>query len=374
MPKLPCWILITLIKYSEQVPRIFLNNIRITEEGTKHFQQLKGMFVAYRGFQTAIPNVYLSKSQIRVGNYDDLYCKNPYPTGTAEDLLRGLERQFLEIVYLLYGGAYRSIHAILRYMLETTQMAALSIIDKKKLTGESRDESKSMSYVEFCKHLHDNTIARPDHRRNKKKYDCRKENKHIPDLYIKHIKIGDKCGVDVLKLTFNDLSRHIHGSVWKSLRTDGDYDETGVEETGMFTPTLNLDEYHIILKKILWVHEIIFYLVFIAIYENLIYFNRDDAKTFAKKARAIEENLKNYKLQFPSLEKIISSPIDKQIDDLGDIESCDTKFDPEYDDLIDERQGKVCKKCDTVIYFDYELCPSCHYDNIQLPNSQGPFI
>ena len=363
-----------LSKFDDNVPNIFFERINDTNErqSKRHFSQLRGIYFFYRAFVYKLPSYYLSKSQIRVDNDSlaDMYCKNPYVDGTIENLVRILERQFFDIVYMFYGGTYRPIHVVLRYMLELTSWATVSIIDKKELTGRRHDRRNAMSFIEFEKFLETNllNIEKKKHPLTNNKEKCLKTYEglaEIPGEYVKFFKFDNYVGMNAIKLLLSKLSKYAHANIWSQLRSDGDDYHTNIDTNGLHMSVPSSEGYHRILPLMIQTHEIIFYMLFVASYENLIYFNKDYAKKFTKDIKELVEKLQPASLQLKSLNLAVENPISKKTNVVIENKKTKTVPDPNFDPVIDEKREQVCAECkEEKICFENERCYFCHSHEI----------
>ena len=364
-----------LSHFKESVPKIFIEQIQKTWTSRKvHIPQLQGMFLFYRLLRIKLPRTYLTKSRIRIGNGDlDSICPQTFEYGTIENATLLLEKQFFDIVVLLLVGSYRPIHVILRYMLELTARIAISIINKEKITGNHADHNKAMSFLEFEAFLETNNsnIKKNKDPETKKQLKIRSGIPNIDDQYVQFIHYKKFKGLYAIKSLYGDLSKYAHSNVWNKLRTDDGSEMINMEKNGICASIPNGKQYHEILDKIIKTHEVIYYLLFAACYENLIYYNKDDAADFSTAIHNLTKKLKKYSLKFPDLEKITKELFPKQEDGIDQKEY--TRIIPDTTDEYCTEQW-LCSECESTIFFKEEICTRCYHENIGNSTPDDYFI
>lgn len=106
-------------------------------------------------------------------------------------------------------------------------------------------------------------------------------------------------------------------------------------------------------------------MLFVASYENLIYFHEDRAKEFAKCIKELIKKPQLALLRLKSLEMSIENPIPKQTKVVIENEKIETITDPDFNPDIYEEPKQICAKCNQgEIYFENERCCFCHYEEI----------
>ena len=358
-------------KFEKRIPGIFINNIRETyNKNEADLKKLKGIYFFYRELLYYLPPFYLSKSRIRVGDdpISTMFCKNPYEDGTTENLILHLEEQFFSALYLLLGGHYRPIHTILRYMLQYSNWVAASIIDKEKLTKDTNDNRKAMSVYEFASFLRNNRNAlKLKNKSIKSKQEKTKKTitgiVDLPSRYVEFINIGNFNRMNAIRLLYSKLSEHAHASTWVTLRSDGADNDTSVGKTGLYTSIPDTNKHELSLFLLIKTHEIIFYMLFVTCYENLIYFHKEDAKSFSNSIKHSLKKLKRFGLEFPSLEKCIESPLPRRKNAIDWDEITNPILDPDSAEDVEDA-SMVCALCRNYLSFEYELCCYCHMRKI----------
>ena len=343
--------------FEKHIPNIYIKQIEKTKNtDSVHFQQLKGLHCFYRLISANLPNNYLTKSGIRMDPREDMFCKNPYETGIIENMSILLEKQFFDCVALLYSGSYRPIMTILRYMLELAAVASTSIIDKKQLTGEDGDLRKGMSHIQFASFLISNFEARqkePSARNIEEKriVRCMQTLMEVPEQHAQHLKFKKSSGDEAIKKLYSGLSIYAHANIFQPLRWDGGFNDTCINETGLFVGMVTSEGYHRSLRAILVAHEFIFYLLLVAAYENIGCYQLKLAKKFLDGFSDELSYLKSH-ISFPSIENLIKHP--PKINFLNTQKYIELDNRDEYDET-DE-----CPNCGDPMYVPNEECVSCH--------------
>ena len=349
--------------FNTHIPKIFYENIKNTFEDRKtHIEEIKTLHHFYRMIRYYHPTVYISKSKIRHYN-DSGFCPMPGVDGTVENAIRLFEKQYFDILYLLLGGMYRPIMIILRYILEQSTWIAASVIDKEVLTGDTREHNEAMSHIEFKHFLHTNMLNFEIKKANKKsRLRTISGIKEVP--YIQHINAANGTnGIEAIKYVYSELSKYAHANIWSDLQ-DNEDDPTHFENTNMYVAKPSFKGYHKILKLILESHKMIFYLLLIAAYENIGYYNPDTAEDFFKDIR-MKVNKMQSKIMFKDIMKLLENPpsighglLKKNCND--------------YDEE-EKSEHDLCPKCGYECVCD-EKCPACESNKYYIPYDNNQYM
>lgn len=326
-------------RINAQIPHIFISNIRTTVHTTNaaHKEDIvdMGSLLIMAGRQH--PTWYVEKSGIGASPMPEL-CKSPFTEGTVQNALRNLEKEYFNVIGMLYCAAYRPIMPVLRQILEQASYVLNSITNKADFTGNPEDHGKALSHAEFenfryhKEHLHDNAINGVVGNKWKpygKSF--KKIREHVP-----HIKFKDKEGYAVLKELYGYLSKSTHGNTWKVV-SDRDDNIHNIENISLYITSPNHREYHETLMMIFKTYEVSLYMLLRAAYLNIGYFDREKADEYfgdmrieASRCRAI-----------PSIRNLLASPpaVENHHMDMDEEEEC-----PECETTI--IRGTKCPVCD----------------------------
>ena len=256
--------------------------------------------------------------------------------------------------------------SILRYMLEQSTWIAASIISKKILTNDASGRNKAMSHHEFKHFLYTNM---QNFQKNKSDKDPKFKTiigiQKLPYKYIEHIHTMSNKNKTIEHL-HSDLSKYVHANIWYDLEhpfdsddSEGDPTHIGSMQIHVANPSSN--GYHKSLKMILESHKIIFYLLLVAIYENIGYYNLDLAKQFFNDIRIRVAEMQS-KVEFKNIMVLLDNPPDIEHMVLDNSGYCD--YDAEY---------RVCSECGCECVDDKD-CPTCEDVRYYISEVNNPYI
>lgn len=303
------------------VPKIFIANIEKTHNHTNDYEEIKSIFGLLHMMSYLHPQTYVSKSKI-INDSNSEYCKSPVANGTVENALRIFEKQYFDVICLLYCGTYRPIMVTLRQVLEQAACVTNSITNKEDLTDKYEDRGKAMSHMEFKNFLYH---SEKSYEKKQKDVSGRKKIRSgkyfFPKIekYIKYIEYEGMKKTVALNHIYGKLSREAHANLWYEVDDRND-DVHEPDQVQAYISNPNRKEYHRSLKIIIDVYKIVIYLLLVAAYINVGHYDKKTAKEFFDD---MKYEIQQYpKIKFNAIEKLLANPPNIQEHKLGVRTNC----------------------------------------------------
>lgn len=322
------------------IPDVFINNIKETSDKRSiHMKEIIDMSLFLKMAAYHHPRWYISKSGVMVDS-DSSYCKSTNVNGIVENTFRIFEKHYFDIICMLYSGSYQTIMPALRKLLEQAACITNSVTNKADFTGIDSDKDMAMTYEELKNFLYYNEL-KIDHTstsnidskdkwiRYTKKF-CRIKN------YIKHIEFDGKENIDALNNIFSKLSKWTHANTWNEVIDDND-NIHDPDKIHFYVSKSNSKEFHWALKAIMRVYEASLYMLLVAAYINVGYYDIQSSRRFFEEIGA---EICTMSIKLPSIQKLLADP-------------------PSLEQHSMHTGLSIrCSECDTEIKNDYR-CPDC---------------
>ncbi|MDA8002079.1 MAG: hypothetical protein MPL62_12425 [Alphaproteobacteria bacterium] len=338
------------------IPDVFIDNIKQTSnERSIHKKEIINMICLSKMAAYLHPRWYISKSGVEVDSTSE-YCKYPNVNGIVENAFRIFEKHYLDIICMLYAGSYEAIMTALRRGLERAAYITNSVTNKEDFTGRSAHKGRAMTYEELKNFVYYNErksgrsskdIKDPKDRWEK----YRKDFSKIKD-YTKHIEFNGKKSTEALDDIFDNLSKWAHANMWNEI-VDGNPEIHNPDKIHLYMSKPNYEEFHTVLKEIKHVYEATLYMLLVAAYINVGYYNIESAKCFFEE---MDTEIKTMSIKLPSIEKLIADPPFLEFHSLHvglstKCSECNMEIKNDY----------RCDDCENIQYVD---CMVCNYPKV----------
>lgn len=348
------------------IPKTFITNIEKSNNFTSiRKDAMKAIPYLLWIMSTLYPRNYISKSKIIHNPPPIPLCGPQTLDGTVQNALKIVEKQYFDVICLLHCGAYRPIRTTLRHILEQTVLIVNSITNKKDFTGNDNDQDKAMSYNQFKSFLEYNERT---HKKTKK--DMNDDNEgwvlyqkkfNRIEKYVHHVKYGDKKNIDALNHAYKQSSVWAHANLWEEI-FDHDIHIHSLKQTPFYISNPNENEYNNSLVMILITYEMILYLLLVASYVDVGYYNKTRAQKFFVRIKTEMQHCPVIK--FSTIKKLLDDPPSGQNHKLcvGTCINCSECGKTIIDDYncpaCNETQMVVCPQCELLHIFGTE-CGDC---------------
>lgn len=348
-------------EFGKDIPEIFIENIKNTcGVSPIHVEQLGTLAYLVCSMSSLHPRCYVSKSGVTYNAPLPPICEDYHTEGTVENALLIFEKQYFDLICLLYTGSYRPIMPVLRQMLEQAAQVLNSITNKKDFTSKDEDYGMAMTYDQFTLFLLENKKLHKKSYRNslkaaghpKSKLTIYRKNFQNIDDYIKHIKYGKTNGSRALDLIFENLSTWVHANLWQEINNRGAHMHE-YDKTHFYISRPNREEYHHFLEYIIIVCEMIICMFLAASYVDVGHYNIERAKKYFENIKSVIHGRNAPKLTM--VRNLLDDPPLVQNGRLCDGISitCDCGT-----EVIDDFK---CPSCNDILFID---CGSCNMPHI----------
>lgn len=340
------------------IPKIFITNIEKSNSFSSiQKDRMKAIPYLLWVLSTLYPYDYISKSKVVYNSPMPPLCGPQDPDGTVENALKIVEKQYFDVIYLLHCGVYRPIKTTLRHILEQTVLIVNSLTNKGDFTNNEDDRDKAMSYNQFKSRskyaARTYKKIKEDKNNDDNGWKLRQKNFNKIEKYVRYIEFGDKKNIDALNYIYDELSVWAHGNLWEeiSYRDEHIHD---LKQIPFYISNPNESDCIDSLKLILSTYQIILYLLLVASYIDIGYYNKTKAQNFFDRIKTEVEYCPGVK--FPAIKKLLDDPPCEQDRELcvGTSINCSECGKPIIDDYY-------CTACDTIQMID---CPQCELSHI----------
>lgn len=320
------------------IPSIFINNIEQTSKRFHHRKEIIGMISFLKMAAYLHPRWYISKSGVVV-NSESEYCDYPNVNGIVENAFRIFEKHYFNIICMLYSGSYQTIMPALRRVLEQAAYITNSVTNKADFTGCISDKDMAMTYEELKNFVYYNEL-KIDHASSvidpKDRWIKYTKNFFRIEKYINYLEFDGRENMEALKYIFSKLSKWTHANTWNEI-IDDDYNIHDPDKIHFYVSKPNSKEFHWALKTIIQVYEATLYMLLVAAYINVGYYDVKLAKYFFEDMSA---EIKTTSIKLPSIEKLFINPpfLEHHSMHMG--------------------LSAICSMCNVAIKDDYR-CPNC---------------